>query len=218
MTKKSTIMALATVMFTASALGFNGIAFADSQTSQSSWKSSQRQIKNYLKHAPSVMGIVTSINNSIIVINSKNNINYTIDASTAKILKNRNTIIKVSDILVGDTIMAQGTITGNNVLATTIFDGKTIVSKKSHKNFPGVIGIVSSVNGTTISVTTKNNIVYNVDISSAKIEKGSPAINAHIGDILNGDTVMVRGTVNGSSVIAKTILDGKIPLRKIRKK
>lgn len=210
MTKKSTITALAAVILTASAFGFSGVALAESPTTPSSWKSSQRHIKDYLKHAPGVMGQVTSINGSIVNIQSKNNVMYTIDTSSAKILKNRNTIITTSDILVGDTIMAQGTVTGNNVLATTVFDGKPIGGKKGQGNFPGVIGVVSAVNGMTFSVTTKDNVIYTVDATSAKIKKGSPATVAKIGDILNGDTVMVRGTVNDTNVTAKTILDGNL--------
>jgi hypothetical protein len=215
MTKKSTITALAAVILTASAFGFSGVALAENQTTPSSWKSSQRHIKDYLKHAPGVIGQVTSVNGSIINISS-NNTNYSIDASTAKILKNRNTIITTSDILVGDTIMAQGTVTGTNVLATTVFDGKPIVGKKGQGNFPGVIGIVSAINGNAFSVTTKDNVVYTVDATGAKIKKGSPATVAQITDIVNGDTVMVRGTVNGTSVAAKTILDGKLDSTKIK--
>lgn len=212
MTKKSTVTALAAVILTASAFGFSGVVLAESKdvSSPTSWKSSQRHIKDYLKHAPGVMGEVTSVNGSIININSKNDVAYVIDASTAKILKNRNTIINISDIKAGDTIMAQGTVTGTNVLATTVFDGKSIVGNKGQGNFPGVIGIVSGTSGMIFSVTTKDNKVYIVDATNAKIKMGSPSQVAKISDVVNGDTVMVRGTVNGANIVAKTILDGKI--------
>lgn len=124
MTKKSTMVALAAVMFTASALGFSGVTFAESARAASSWKSSQNTIKNYLKNAPGVMGKVTAINGNTITVNSKNNTMYTIDATTAQVVKNRNTIITLSDVKIGDTIMAKGTVDGTTVTASSIFDGK----------------------------------------------------------------------------------------------
>lgn len=204
------MIALAAVMFTASAFGFSGIALAEVNSPSSSWKSSQDTIKNYLKHAPGVMGQVTSINGSVITINGKNNTVYTIDASTAKIVKNRNTVITIADIKVGDNIMAQGTVTGTNVAATTVFDGKPIMGKNKHGDFPGVMGVVSNVNGTTFSVTTKDAKVYTVTTANAKIMKGMPPVQATISDVLNGDTVMVRGVVTDTTVAAESIFDGKV--------
>jgi hypothetical protein len=209
MTKKSTVIALAAVILSASAFGFNGIALAENQAS-SSWKSSQGHIKNYLQHAPGVIGTISSINGNIIAMTGKNNTTYTIDASTAKIFKNRNTVITAADMKVGDVIMAQGTVSGTSVAATTIFDGKPIVGKKNQGNFPGVMGVVSSMNGTTFMVTAKDGVVYTIDAANAKIHKGSPAIAATLSDILNGDTIMVRGSVSGTTVTASTILDGKL--------
>jgi len=216
MTKKSTIIALAAVMFTASALGFNGVAYAED--AGASWKSGQGNIKNYLKHAPGVTGQVTAKNGMLLIITSKNNTVYTVDASSAKIFKNRNTIITITDIQMGDTIMAQGTVTGTNVVATTIFDGKPLVGKKNRGNYPGIMGVVSSVSGNTLSVTDKNNTVYTVNASNAKIMKGAPQKTATIADIVNGDTVMIRGTVTGTTVNADTIYDGKVGQNKSKNK
>ncbi len=212
MTKKSTIIALAAVMFTASALSFSGVVYA--KDAGASWKASQNNIKNYLKHAPGITGQVTSKSGNILTVLSKNNTTYTVDTTTAKIFKNRNTIITLEDIQINDTIMAQGTVTGTNVLASTIFDGKPIMGKKNKNNFPGIIGTVSDTNGSTFSVTTKNNIIYSVNTTNAKITKGTPAIPATFSDIINGDTVMIRGTVNGTTVTADNIFDGKITAHK----
>ncbi len=70
------------------------------------------------------MGKVTAINGNTITVNSKNNTMYTIDATTAQVVKNRNTIITLSDVKIGDTIMAKGTVDGTTVTASSIFDGK----------------------------------------------------------------------------------------------
>lgn len=203
------MIALAAVMFTAGALGFSGVTFAEDTTT--SWKGGQDTIKNYLKHAPGVMGHVTAISGSTITLSGTNNTTYTIDASAAKIVKNRNTIIGITDIKVGDTIMVQGTVTGTTVVATTVFDGKPLTGKKHLGNFPGIMGIVSAVNGSTFSVTTKDATIYTVTpTSTVKIHKGTPPVTATMADIANGSTVMIRGTVTGTTVTAESIFDGKI--------
>lgn len=209
MTKKSTLIAFAAVMFTAGTLGFSGVTFAEDSTT--TWKGGQENIKNYLKHAPGVMGSVTAISGSTITLTSANNTLYTINASSAKIVKNRNTIITLADIKVGDTIMVQGTVSGTSVTATTIFDGKPVVSKKHAGAFPGIMGTVSATTGSTFSVTTRDAIVYTVTpTATVKIQKGTPAVTATLADIVSGDTVMVRGTVSGTTVTAESIFDGKV--------
>ena len=138
MTKKSKIIAFVAVVLTASAFGFTNMTFAETTTTPTSWKSSQRHIKNYLEHAKGTIGTVTSVNGSTIAITTKDNTAYSVDASTAKILKNRNTIVPVSGVLVGDTVMVQGTVTGTNIAATTIFDGKLPIKKISKGKHKGL--------------------------------------------------------------------------------
>src|SRR5665213_381106 len=80
----------------------------------------------------------------------------------------------------------------------------------------GVIGIVSVVNGTTLTVLVPNagntaTTTYSVDASSAKILKGTPPAAASIADIAVGDKVIVQGTVTGTAVVAKNIVDGLPP-------
>ncbi len=203
-------MALAAVIFTASVLGFSTTAIAEGKESSPSWKSSQGHIKNYLKHAPGVMGTVTSVNGAIITIAGKNNTTYAIDTTGAKIFKNRNTVITIADIKVGDIIMAQGTVNGTNVTATTVFDGKPIIGKRNQGNFPGVMGIVTGISGTTISLTAKDNTLYSIETTSATvIEKGIPPVKTQLSEIAVGDTLMIRGVVNGTHVTAEKIFDGK---------
>jgi hypothetical protein len=214
MTKKSTVIALAAVILTASAFGFNGVALAETNTSASSWKESQKYIKDYLKHAPGIIGSVSAVNGNQITVTARNKITYTIDTEQAKIFKNRNTLITVADIKVGDTIMAQGTFNGTTITATTLFDGKPLrTGKKGHSGaFPGVMGTVSANNGTTFSITTKDGALYTVATTSAtKIWKGSPAVTSTISNIANGDIVMARGQVVGQTVTAEEIFDGVNP-------
>jgi len=94
----------------------------------------------------------------------------------------------------------------------------------------GIMGTVTAVNGNTLTVTdtgrpnattTTAATTYTVDVSSAKLLKLSdvaptagtkPTAPATItaSQIAVGDTVRVEGTVNGTSVTAKTLVDGKM--------
>ena len=92
---------------------------------------------------------------------------------------------------------------------------------------PGVFGTVSAVSGTTLTVTAKmpqrpasgttsgatpaiTTTTYTVDASSATVTKANAA--SSVSAIAVGDTVMVQGTVSGTSVTAKTIRDGVVPM------
>lgn len=77
-----------------------------------------------------VAGTVTSINGTILIVTSRDNIQYTVDAAHAMIMKagaepNMNpAIVGITDIKVGDAIMVRGTITNTEVSAEKIFDGR----------------------------------------------------------------------------------------------
>lgn len=77
-----------------------------------------------------VAGTVTSINGSVIVVTTKDGTKYTVDASKATIMKasgNKDTnpsLVTISDIQVGDTIMVRGTVADGEVTANKIFDGQ----------------------------------------------------------------------------------------------
>ena len=111
---------------------------------------------------PGVFGTVSAISGNIITVTNtrvprKNGSTittiapvttiYTVDATNAKITQGPNTIL-VSNIVVGDNIVAQGTVNGNTVVASTIIDQKaqvltttstgTTVSER--KGFFGSIG------------------------------------------------------------------------------
>lgn len=85
------------------------------------------------------------------------------------------------------------------------------------KGFGGVFGTVTAVNGSTITLTGKNNTTYTVDASTATISKAPTSIGTQpttitIANIAIGDTLMVQGTVSGTAVAAKNIMDGKMPI------
>lgn len=196
---------------------------------------------------PGVFGTVSAISGNIITVSSTRRMppttatgsagslqattpvstTYTIDATNATITKN-NVAGTIGSIVVGDTIMAQGTLTGTNLVATTIRDGMMtrtpgvndkngqpgkvppeMTSPITGNGQPIVAGTVSTLNGNTLTITNKSNVTYTVDATNAKIvdEQNTIAISG----VAVGDSVVVQGTVNGNSITASSIIDQKLP-------
>jgi hypothetical protein len=178
---------------------------------------------------PGVSGTVTAVSGDTITINGRQGfgsttptVSYTIDATNATVRKG-NATTTVSSIAIGDMIAVQGTVTGTNVAATTIFDGvtgrmglngslgkngqghATSTSPFVGNGQPVVAGTVSAVNSTTLTVTTASNVTYNVDASNAKILQGQNTIT--LSSIAVGNKILVQGTVNGTSIVASTVID-----------
>jgi hypothetical protein len=195
-----------------------------------------RQGKKMMK--PVVFGTVTTINGNTLTVTGKENngvntptTTFTVDATNAKIMK-ANVAGTISSIVVGDTVMIQGTITGTNVVAVMIRDGQMMgkgirgdnngngndneigktppVSPISGNGQPVIAGTISAVNGTSITITNKSNIVYTVDVTNAKIVRGQTTILASA--VAVGDMVIVQGTFNGNSITASSVIDqAKLP-------
>lgn len=184
---------------------------------------------------PGVFGTVTSVNSDIITINGRQGfgsttaaVSYTVDATNATVKKN-NATSTISAIAVGDTIFAQGTVTGTNVVATNIRDG--VMTGMRGKGQPGsgtgprpvasstpafvgngqpvVAGTVSAISGNSLTVTTASNVTYTVDVSSAKVVQGQNTIA--LSSIVVGNKVLIQGTVNGTSITASTVVDQSAP-------
>lgn len=217
MSKKPTIVTLAAAVLIITGATFSDRVFASSTSAISTKKG------EYAKHQNrdnGVGGTVESITNSLIVIKTKDSVTYTIDTTNVKLFKGKDTVINLSDIKVGDKIFAKGTISGNIVIATEIHNGKTASGnglKKAKKQFQGVIGVVTSINGNSITLTGKDNTVYVVDASDATIKKGSVDATTTITEVKSGDHLFVRGAVTGTSVVATDIMDGKGTGKKVKK-
>ncbi|MFA5742987.1 MAG: DUF5666 domain-containing protein [Candidatus Paceibacterota bacterium] len=162
-----------------------------------------------------IFGKVAAVSGTTITItDSKTNKIYTVDASGAKVTKNGATL-SISGIIVGDMIMAQGTVTDMSVKATTIRVG--VMGHDSQGKGRGIMGTVTAdPTGTTFTVAGKTGpgaegqaeIIYTVDASAATIKINGAT--STISNIKSGDTVMIRGTVS-SLKIAATYIDDSVP-------
>jgi len=70
---------------------------------------------------PVVGGNITAINDSTLTITNKSNVTYTVDATSATIMKD-NATSTLSSVAVGDNVVVQGTVNGSSVTASTVID------------------------------------------------------------------------------------------------
>jgi len=61
------------------------------------------------------------------------------------------------------------------------------------------------VNGSSISITNESNVSYTIDASGATITK--QGATSTISSVASGDRLLVQGSVNGTSVVASSIID-----------
>ena len=196
-------------------------------TAQNSSQGSEHGRAGFERHAQGVVGVVASISGNSITITSKEfgrkgssdssttSKTYTIDASNATVEKSGSTA-SLASIAVGDTIFVDGTVSGTNVTAKTIRTGApqgarpeagkrdTSIAIKGNGQ-PVVGGTVSSVNGSSISITNESNVSYTIDASGATITK--QGATSTISSVASGDRLLVQGSVNGTSVVASSIID-----------
>lgn len=187
-----------------------------------------------------VAGIVASISGTSLTVTSNARereasttaVTFTVDASNATVTKNGATST-LGAVTVGDRVMVRGTVAGTQVVATSISDGKmlgrgkgpmmgkgsqgrTASSTRPMMTFPTgngqpiIAGTVSSIQGTTLSVSTKAGITYSVDAASTTVMKSG--VISTLSTIASGDAVVVQGAVTGTSVTASSIIDqGTVP-------
>jgi hypothetical protein len=152
-----------------------------------------------------VVGKVTAINGNTITIQARNDVSYTINAINAKFWKNKNNSSTIAEVKVGDLLIVQGTINGTSVNATNIID----VNAPVNNNMSVITGTVTAMSDTTITLKAANGTVYTVAIADATF-KDNKNKDYDKGDIKVGDTVTVKGTVNGTTITASSVTEGKI--------
>ena len=178
---------------------------------------------------PGVMGAVTAISGATLTVAGRqgfgaaaNGVTYAVDASKATVLKD-NVTSTLSAIAVNDVISVRGAVSGTNVAATEIrdgpggnfkpgqFDKKSSTTPPIQGNGqPVIAGTISAISGSALTVKTASGIQYTVDATSAKIVKGQGA--ATISDVSVGDSVVVQGATNGTSVTASSVIDQTRPV------
>jgi hypothetical protein len=160
------------------------------------------------------VGTVASISGDTITLTGRNNTTYSVDATNAMVMKGSATS-SVSAIATGDTLMVQGTVNGTSITATTIRDGfgpGMMGGLGRGSMIPGIFGAVASINGTTLTVTSKvgskgaTATIYTVNAANATVMKNGATTT--LSSVIVGDNIFAAGTLNGTSITATTIRDG----------
>jgi hypothetical protein len=173
---------------------------------------------------PGVVGTVSAVSGTTITVAGRTGFGsttatttYTVDASSATVLKN-NATSTISSIAVGDRIFVQGTVSGTSVTAKTIFDG--MIGRGMGRGDRGAMGsstpfmgngqpviggTISAINGTSLTITTSASTTYTVDASNAKVLQGQNTVA--LSSLTVGQHVLIQGAVNGSSITASTVLE-----------
>lgn len=163
-------------------------------------------------------GTVTAINGSTITIKSdRDNTTYAVVADGAKIYQG-SSAKTVADIKIGDTILVDGSISGTSILAIRILNtdrDKNIPDNNEWKNFKsGIVGEVTAVNGNILTVSAKSGTSYTVNTSGAKLQK-EQGVAINLSDIKVGDSVLIQGSVSGTTVTASNVFDVEATAQKI---
>jgi hypothetical protein len=232
--KTMSVATMATLLMSGAALS---TAFADTATTQVNVSGQVGDMGMHLGKGrgnpirPGVMGTVSSISGSSLVISSKDAATqgnstatattFTVNAAAATVIKNGATTT-LSGIAVGDTVMVEGTITGTTVVAKTIRDGAGMMMEKGGmmgkrneasstmammqgNGQPVVAGTIASISGNSVILSTKTNLSYTIDVTSAKVLKMGAA--SSVATLTTGDFVVVQGAINGTAVVATTVMD-----------
>ncbi len=181
-----------------------------------------------------IFGTVTAVSGNTLTVaasawpkaSSTAQTTYSVDATNAKIYKgDASTTISVSSVAAGDSVMVQGTVSGTNVAATVIRDGfprpvggpampsgerrigqgASSTPPITGNGEPVVGGTITTISGNTLTVTNASNVTYAIDVSGATIVKNGTS--TAIANLSTGDSVVVQGTVNGTSVTASSVID-----------
>ena len=215
-------MALSALVMIGAGFGVAALASADSVPTAIGTTTAPGQTSTQNHGRRGVFGKVTAVNGTTLTItqtNQKTSVTttYTVDGSNAKVMKftapvagaaagtrPAPTTIAVSDIAVGDTVSIRGNVSGTSVTATSIIDG---VMRGGGGFGHDVSGKITAVNGGTVTITDSKGTTYTIDASTSKLEKISTISTS---DLAIGDTINVQGTVSGTSVTAKNIVDGSM--------
>ncbi|HEY0979888.1 MAG TPA: DUF5666 domain-containing protein [Candidatus Paceibacterota bacterium] len=155
---------------------------------------------------PGVLGTVTAKSSTTITVKAgKDGTLYTVATADAKIRTPGKGEATLADIVVGDTVLVQGDIDGTSIDASMIIDARLPKGTVIKKDMSGIAGTVTAVTGTTITVKGKNDVTYTVDADQARIRHEGDD-EATVSDIAVGDTVIVQGAVNSTSVDATAII------------
>lgn len=149
------------------------------------------------------LGVVTAKTDTTLTIVNSTNVAYTVTlASDSQIWINKTKQTTLSGFVVGDNVMIQGTLTGSTISAKKVM--------AMHLPVGTIIGKITAVNGTTLTVLGTDNKTYTVLASSATIKASGSSKVSQIANLSVGDEVIVKGDLSGTTLTASAITEEKL--------
>ena len=133
-------------------------------------------------------GTVTATSGTGFSFKNKKGIVYTVTTASAKIVQIPNTVINLSGIGVNDTVAISGNLAGSTIDASVVFVSKANQVPAKAK------GAVTAVNGSTVTLQTKNNKSVTVNTSaSTNVVKADGTTGTVTADVVVGAKVKASG-------------------------
>ncbi|MEI6478756.1 MAG: DUF5666 domain-containing protein [bacterium] len=122
---------------------FDGIAGGKENPEQTGKKEGQTTSSILGNGEPVVAGTISAIDGNTVTVTNKSNIAYTVDATNSKVMKG-NATSSVASLVVGDSILVQGSVNGNSITSSTIID-QTNTTSNSTNNKQGSTGFFGGI-------------------------------------------------------------------------
>lgn len=148
------------------------------------------------------LGVITAKTDNSLTVLVSNNTSYTVTlASDAQLWINKNKQSNLSGFAVGNNIMIQGTLSGNTISAKKVMAVTLPLGT--------VIGKITAVNGTTLTVSGTDGKTYTVVAANADIKaKGDK--NSKLSNLAVGESVLVKGDLDGTTINAKVVSEENV--------
>lgn len=131
--------------------------------------------------------IITKTANGF-TVKGRKDVVYTVDTTSATIIKIPNTTIALADLMVGDFVSVLGTKTDTNISAVRVFLIPENLRKAEAK------GTVTAVSGNDVTIQTKKGKTVTVKVDSSTQILGDHHEPATLSDIIVGSKLKVKGT------------------------
>ncbi len=128
---------------------------------------------------------------------------YTVDASSAKIVRKYGATMQASDIQNGDSLQIVGTVSGSNLTAKTIRD------ESQQQRDATMSGSVQSINAPSFTITTSAHGTQTVNTTSSTTFKESGQTSVSITNVTAGENVTVSGVWDSTN---NTIAASKVTI------
>jgi hypothetical protein len=172
--------------------GISDISVGSTVTATGLWDNTQNTIAatkvNLIIRTQTTTGIFSSYSGDIITMTGVNSSSttYTVDATTAKLIRRYGAPMQFTDYQAGDTLSVRGTVNGTNITASSVRDE----SLQAHNGT--FVGSVTSINGSSFVIQSTSRGSQTVNTSSTTVFRMGSTPSS-MSSLAVGQTVTVTG-------------------------